>query len=64
MGDVNENKLYTVGKRNWLPTTYRLHFDNRKFARDTEYLNVQYDVTCRTMSPNRRRPSGTAWLIL
>ena len=44
VGDVNENKLYTVGKRNWLPTTYRLHFDNRKFARDTEYLNVQYDV--------------------
>ena len=44
IGGVNENKLYVVSKRDWLPTTYRLHFDNRKFARDTECLNVRYDV--------------------
>ncbi len=44
MGGVNENKLYTISKRDWLPTTYQLHFDNRRFARDTEYLQVHYDV--------------------
>lgn len=44
MGGVNENKLYTISKRDWLPMTYQLHFDNRKFARDSEYLGVRYDV--------------------
>ena len=41
---VNANKLYTISKRDWLPTTYQLHFDSRTFARDTEYLGVRYNV--------------------
>ena len=41
---VNANKLYTISKRDWLPTIYQLHFDSRTFARDTEYLGVRYDV--------------------
>lgn len=41
---VNANKLYVISKRDWLPTTYQLHFDSRTFARDTEYLGVRYDV--------------------
>lgn len=44
MSGVNENKLYTISKRDWLPMTYQLHFENRKFARDTEYLRVRYEV--------------------
>jgi hypothetical protein len=45
VGDgVNANKLYTISKRDWLPTLYQLHYDSRTFARDTEYLNVRYDV--------------------
>jgi hypothetical protein len=42
MSGINENKLYTVSKRDWLPTTYQLHFENPKIARDTEYLQVHY----------------------
>lgn len=41
---VNANKLYTISKRDWLPTGYQLHYDSAKFARDTEYLGVRYDV--------------------
>ena len=41
---VNTNKLYTISKRDWLPTLYQRHFDGRTFARDTEYLGVRYDV--------------------
>ena len=41
---VNTNKLYTISKRDWLPTGYQRHFDSRMFARDTEYLGVRYDV--------------------
>ena len=41
---VNANKLYTISKRDWLPTTYQRHFDSRTFARDTEFLGVRYDV--------------------
>ena len=41
---VNANKMYVISKRDWLPTTYQLHFDSRTFARDTEYLGVRYDV--------------------
>lgn len=41
---VNANKLYTISKRDWLPTGYQLHYDSRTFARDTEYLSVRYDA--------------------
>lgn len=39
---VNANKLYTISKRNWLPTTYQLHYDSKTFERDTEFLTVRY----------------------
>ena len=42
MNGVNENKLYTISKRDWLPTTYQLHFENSKLSRDTEYFQVHY----------------------
>ncbi len=42
MSGINENKLYTISKRDWLPTTYQLHFENLKIAQDTEYLQVHY----------------------
>jgi len=39
---VNANKLYTISKRDWLPTAYQLHYDSKTFARDTEFLTVRY----------------------
>ena len=42
MSGINENKLYTISKRDWLPVTYQLHFENPKVSRDTEYLHVSY----------------------
>ncbi len=41
---VNANKLYLIGKRDWLPTTYQLHYDSKTFARDTEFLTVRYGM--------------------
>ena len=58
MGGVNENKLYTISKRDWLPMTYQLHFDNAKFARDTEYLSVRYDVDMPDAVVNPPSPGG------
>jgi len=40
---VNANKLYTISKRDWLPTGYQLHYDGAKLARDTEALDAWYD---------------------
>ncbi len=42
MSGINENKLYTISKRDWLPIAYQLHFENPKISRDTEYLKVHY----------------------
>lgn len=42
MSGINENKLYTISKQDWLPTTYQLHFENPKINQDTEYLQVHY----------------------
>ena len=58
MGGVNENKLYTISKRDWLPMTYQLHFDNAKFARDTEYLSVRYGVDLPDAVVNPPSPGG------
>ena len=41
---VNANKLYVISKRDWLPTTYQLHYDSKTFARDTEFLTVRYGM--------------------
>ena len=55
---VNVNRLYTVSKRDWLPTTYQRHFDSRAFARDTEYLGVRYDVDLPDSVVNPPTPNG------
>ena len=45
VGDgVNANKMYVISKRDWLPTTYQLHYDSKTFARDTEFLTVRYGM--------------------
>ncbi len=41
---VNANKLYVISKRDWLPTTYQLHYDSKTFVRDTEFLTVRYGM--------------------
>ena len=58
MSGVNENKLYTISKQDWLPMTYQLHFENPKFARDTEYLEVHYDVDLPDYVVNPPSPDG------
>ncbi len=45
IGGVNANKLYTISKRDWLPTTYQYHCNSKTFARDTEFLTAHYGMS-------------------
>ncbi|MDQ2686851.1 MAG: zf-HC2 domain-containing protein [Armatimonadota bacterium] len=48
---VDSNQIYTISKRTWLPTQYRLHYNTTTFHRDTELLTAAYGVTIpRTVS--------------
>jgi hypothetical protein len=41
---VNNDKVYTISKRTWLPVRYEFNNKSGKGAWDTEYLTAHYDV--------------------